>query len=73
MRLSSTCPNLPLPIKIKVVEESVETDELDNGEKHPLQDIWEDDLSYYRFEDDIDDADMSYYIVHDDLYAGVDL
>ena len=69
LSLSSTCPNLPLPILV----EPLEKDQPGNEEKHPLNKVWEKDLSYHRFGDDLDDGDVSYFSFHEDLYAGVDL
>ena len=69
LSLSSTCPNLPLPILV----EPLERDQPGNEDKHPLKKIWEEDLSYHRFNDDLYDGDMSYFPFHEDLYAGVDL
>ena len=69
LSLSSTCPNLPLPILVETLERVQPGIE----DKHPLKKIWEEDLSYHHFGDDLDDGDMSYFPFHEDLYAGVDL
>ena len=72
-KLSSTCPDLPLLEHTSLFVEPLEDDEDPEEERHPLEEIWTDDLSYHRFDDDLDEEDISYFTFNDNLYAGVDL
>ena len=72
-KLSSTCPVLPLPIKTSLLVEPLEDDKDSDEERHPLEKIWENDLSYHHFEDDLDLGDISYFTFNDNLHDGVDL
>ena len=72
-RLSSTCPDLPLPIHTSLSEEPIQNVKDTEEERHPLEKIWEGNLSYHHFEDDINEVDISYFTFNNDLYDGVNL
>ena len=72
-RLSSTCPAISLPIHISLPIEPFQNVKDTEEEKHPLKKIWERNLSYHNFEDDINEVDTSFFTFNNDLYDGVDL
>ena len=72
-RLSSTCPDLPLPIHTSLSVEPIQNVKDTKEERHPLEKIWEGNLSYHHFEDDINEVDISFFTFNNDLYDGVDL
>lgn len=69
----STCPDLPLPRQTSLSEQQYQDVEEPEEERHPLEQIWKDELSYHRFDNDLDIGNLSYFIFSENLYAEIDL